>query len=261
MSKYCIECGNELPDEAKFCIGCGKPQVEQSKQVKNETVEEFQESTGPAALELKAAYSTIEEVSNILDEVQILERTVTRDLENKLYEIFAYIDKAKKIDSNVVIKDPSTNMKITCDIACAETYFLTGFIGMNFVIDHSQNYKKVYLFDVPGTNYPIDINYGKISGNAQQRILRKAQKNFEESNKIVPTDISQFYIALLLEAQTKGINRLGDYINDINGQKIFLNPISKKKAKQAVYDAYQRVIDLYPNSNLAVEAHKKQTQL
>ena len=64
-----------------------------------------------------------------------------------------------------------------------------------------------------------------------------------------------------MDLQIQGINKLGDYIIDLNGQKILLNPISKKKAKQAVFNAYQRVIENYPDSEWTVEAYKNQSNL
>jgi len=50
LSKYCIDCGNELPSEAKFCINCGKQQVV------------LQESTGPATPDSKVPYSILEDI-------------------------------------------------------------------------------------------------------------------------------------------------------------------------------------------------------
>ena len=125
MSKYCMECGNELSNEAKFCTNCGKQQKEINQrdrtieQIDNESTEEIQVSTGPAALDLKTAYSILKDASNIIDKVQILEKPIARDIENKLFKIFALIDKAQNVNPEVVIKDPSTNNIITCDIVRA----------------------------------------------------------------------------------------------------------------------------------------------
>ncbi len=73
MSKYCIECGNELPIEARFCTKCGKQQedIKQQdktiKQIDKESKGEIQVSTGPAALDLKAAYNLVSESKNIIE--------------------------------------------------------------------------------------------------------------------------------------------------------------------------------------------------
>ena len=53
-----MECGNELPEGAKFCMSCGKQQVQQVDKDVKESVTMPQESTGPAALDLKTAIIT-----------------------------------------------------------------------------------------------------------------------------------------------------------------------------------------------------------
>lgn len=144
----------------------------------------------------------------------------------------------KNIDPEVVIKDPFTNEMITCDHIISLSCFVMGAIGYNFV-----------------------ILQGRRNIDANKIILRKAQKNFIESNSIMPAPYAQYNIALAMDMQTEGIIRIGEFILDINGNRIFLTPLSSKKAKRIIYDAYQRVIDLYPDSEWAVESRKMQTQL
>ena len=252
MLKYCTECGYELPDEAKFCISCGKQQVEQSEQVINEPVEELQESTGPAVLDLKTAYNLVSETQNTLDnlireaenqiknnlEVNVFGKQIINKMENDLKTADDLAKKVKSIDPNVVIKDPFTNEMITCDHVISLSCFLMGVIGYNFV-----SYQ------------------GRRNIDANKRILRRSQLNFIESNSIMPTDAAQYNIALAMNMQTEGIIRVGEFILDIDGNKVFLNPLKPKKAKQLVYDVYQKVIDLYPDSEWTVEARKRQLEL
>ena len=252
MSKYCIECRNELSDEAKFCTSCGKQQVEQMKQVIKEYIATPQESTGPAALDLKATYNLLIETKNkIYDLVQDAEKLIKEDknvdvftkqivnkMESDLKTAYDIAKKVKSIDPNVIIKDPSTNEIITCDHVISLSCNLMGSIGYNFV-----------------------LYQGRSSIDANKRILRRAQTNFIESNTIMPTAFAQYNIALAMDLQTEGTIRIGEFILDINGNRIFLTPLNSKKAKRTVYDAYQRVIDLYPESDQAVEARKRQTEI
>lgn len=247
-----MECGNELPDEAKFCIKCGKQQVEQIEYVAKEPVVMLQESTGPAALDLKTAYNLVSETQNTFDNlvseaeklikndlnVNVFEKQIMNKMENDLKTADDLAKKVKNIDPEVVIKDPFTNEMITCDHVISLSCYLMGVIGYNFV-----------------------ILQGRRSIDANKRVLRRSQLNFIESNNIMHTPDAQYNIALAMDTQIKGIIRVGESILDIDGKKVFLNPLKLKKAKQLVYDAYQKVIDLYPDYESTVEARKKQLEL
>ncbi|GAG06721.1 unnamed protein product, partial [marine sediment metagenome] len=231
MSKYCIECRNELPDEAKFCMSCGKQQNITEENVEIEPIESPQESTGPAALDLKAAYNLVSETQNLIDNlvseaenliknglnVNVFEKQIINKMENDLKTADDLAKKVKNMDPDVVIKDPFTNEMITCDHVISLSCYLMGVIGYNFV-----------------------IYQGRRNIDANKIILRKAQTNFIESNSIMPTAAAQYNIALAMDMQTDGIIRMGEFILDVNGNRTFLTPLSSKKAKRIVYDAYQR---------------------
>jgi len=260
LSKYCIECGNALSNTAKFCANCGTKVGLDEEIVKEVQTEKIPVPSSPVSLDLKAAYSIHEEVNEIIDNAQRIEKPLVREIISKLKDIEKFVENAKEKDSNVYLIDTANNEKISPEIILSQTSFIAGFIGIGFVYDHLKNDKSLSIFNTPVLG-DISINYGKIGKNTQQRVFRTAQKNFAESNNIYANGIAQYYIAFSMDMQIQGINRLGDYILDIEGNKIFLNPLKTKKAKKAVYDAYQKVIDLYPDSNWAVEAHKMQSKI
>ena len=53
--KYCMKCGNPLPDDAKFCVKCGTPQedVDNEEQV---MPEEPQAAPQPQAVQIGRAH-------------------------------------------------------------------------------------------------------------------------------------------------------------------------------------------------------------
>jgi len=260
LSKYCIECGNAISNIAKFCENCGTKVGLDKEIVKKVQTEEIPDSSSPALLDLKAAYSILEEVNEILDNTQKIQKPLIREITSKLRDIEKFVENAKKQNSNVYLLNPTDNEKISPEIVHSQASFIAGFIGIGFVFDHLKDDKSINIFETPFFG-EISIKYGKVGKNLKQYIFRTAQKNFVESNNFDATDIAQFYIAFSMDMQIQGINRIGDYILDIDGNKIYLNPLSTKKAKKAVYDTYQKVIDLYPNSKWAVEAHKRQSEI
>jgi len=85
----------------------------------------------------------------------------------------------------------------------------------------------------------------------------KAQRHFEDSHKIIPTQETAFNIALCLYNQVYAKGGGARYIRGLDGQKIYYAPIfAKKKARAEVKSAFERVINMDPDSDLAVEAGK-----
>ena len=84
-----------------------------------------------------------------------------------------------------------------------------------------------------------------------------AQKDFEDSYNIVPAQETAFNIALCLYQNIYGKRKQARYIRGINGKKIYYSPLLKKKeAQAAVRAAFERVIDIDSESDLAIEAGK-----
>ncbi|MFW6173290.1 MAG: zinc-ribbon domain-containing protein [Elusimicrobiota bacterium] len=223
LTKYCIECGKELSDMAKFCSGCGKPQDELIEQKKQEQREEIQESTGPAALDLKAGINLIIEVENYIENAEVTNKSEFKEMEKRLFSAEKIINKAKSTDPTVEVLIPGTNVLINCDKAFAYNDYIGGRLG----------------FDIA-----CDINMGRAS---KVRAFTRAQTNFKTSLDRDPNPEVAFYYARAMHEEL--LVKTGTTI------------MPQGKLKQEVIEAYQYVIDAWPNSEWAVEARKYQTRL
>lgn len=223
MSKFCIECGNELSDEAKFCSGCGKQQDELMKQNKKEQREEIQESTGPAALDLKVAINLILEVKDYIENAEVINKSEFRGIEKRLFTAEKSINKAKSTDPTVEVLIPGTNELINCDNALAFNDYVGGRLG----------------FDIA-----CDIDMGRAS---KVRAFTRSQTNFKTSLDKAPNPEVAFYYARAMHEELLVKTRT--------------TIMPQGKLKQAVIKAYQYVIDTWPDSEWAVEARKYQTRL
>lgn len=236
MAKFCAECGERVPENAKFCPRCGTKVVMVEGDVDIEQTAVPVTSTDPAVLELKAAFSIIREVEERLIGENFIEKPIAEKLDNNLKDADNLIEKAGEINPDVAIKDPISGDTITIQYIRGLIYYYRGLIEFYY----SSNIKNIDMKKI---------------------LIRKAQKKFIESNKIIPSPGAQYYIAHAMDAQTQGIIRIGEFILDENGKRVFLTPLASKKAKKIVHDAYQKVIDIYPDSEWAVEARKRQTEL
>lgn len=236
MSKYCIECGKELPDEAKFCLGCGA-KIELEEDVAKEQVEELQVSTGPAAINLKSAYSMILEVGDFIEKKEnIIDKRQCKKLDKELDRAVNLIEEARNIDDKVQIIDSKYTYALTCNGVLSFAYYIGGLLL---------------------------VSYAKHEGGGAtvQRAYKEAQKAFHKAYELGPDAASLYNEALCLYHQIHGSGRHGDKIIGLNGEKVFYNPFLPKKGRKIVYDAFQKVIDLYPNDEQAIEARKMQTQI
>ncbi len=242
MPEYCIECGNELPDRAKFCNECGT-KVDVKKIEGIEEKEQFQEipiESSPALLDFRTALSILDDVKNQLDNTGIIDRDFGKGLEKKLDDIENLIDNIKSVDPDLILIDQNSNFKITIDSLYSRACFLKGEIAYRYAVETLQR-----------------------KPNTQKLILNRAQENFELSYQKEPSDCTLYNIAFCIYERAKGIgfSKGSDYIKGINGEKVYCHPLNKKKAIQLAYNAFQKVIDTYPYSDFAVEARKMQSHM
>jgi len=224
LSKFCTKCGAELPDDAAFCSKCGQPtEPESDKKELNKNVEKIVESTGPAANDLKAALELISEVINYLDTTKIVNKSEFKGMEKRLFDAEKLINNAKNRDGTVKVLFPGTNNLLNCEEALAYNDYVGGRLG----------------FDIACT-----IEMGRAS---KTRAFKRAQINFQTSLDRVPNPESAFYYAAAMHEELK--------------VKTSTTIMPQGKLKQAVHQAYQHVIDTWPDSELAVEARKNQAQL
>ena len=118
LSKYCIECGNIISNTAKFCANCGTKVGLDKEIVKKIQTEEIPDSSSPALLDLKAAYSILEEVNEILDNTQKIQKPLVREITSKLRDIEKFVENAKKQNSNAYLLNPTDNVYSIPDLLC-----------------------------------------------------------------------------------------------------------------------------------------------
>ena len=220
LPKYCMECGNALSNNAKFCTNCGtKVVLNMDKEIiKKAHAKETLDSSSPALLDLKASYSILEEVNEVLDNVQKIDKPFAKNIISRLKDIEKLVKNAKKKDSNVYLLNPTGNEKITPEIILSEISFIAGMTGISFIFDYLNTDKGINVFNTQSQAF-LEFHQGKVGKYIKQSVSRRAQKNFAQSNDRRATDIAQFYIAFSMDMQTQGINRIGDYIIDIEGNK------------------------------------------
>lgn len=223
MSKYCIECGNKLPDDAKFCNQCGKQQDVTEKNIENKPIEMPQESTGPDALDLKAAINLIFEVKDYIQNVEEINMWELKNMEKKIVTAEKIIKKAQSNDPTIKVLIPGTKELTNCERALAFNDYTGGRLG----------------FDVE-----CSINKGR-AGNVF--CFKKAQKNFKASLDRFPDPEVALYYALAKHEE---------FFAQISTT---ITPHSR--LKKSVKEAYQYVIDTWPDSEWAVEARKYQASL
>lgn len=225
MSKFCTKCGAELPDDAAFCSKCGTSTQEkmQNTTAQETKEEEMIESTGPAALDLKSALGLIYEVQNYIENADVIDKSGFKTTEKKLLDAEKLINKAKESDGTVKVLFPNTNTLFTCKEALAYNNYILGRLGFGCTLD-------------------------TIHGRATRvHALKKVQMKFQESLEIIPNPEVAFYYAVAMHEELNF--------------KTQTTIMPQGKLKQAVKQAYQYVIDEWPDSEFSIEARKNQAQL
>lgn len=136
------------------------------------------------------------------------------------------LNRAVEIAENIKETDPNLKLEIddeviTPDYIIARSYFVTGFIG----------------FQVGGSI-----------------TMRKAQEYFQKSYGIINDPLTMWNIAGCLYALSH--DKHGGSVVSINGEKTQYSIFTSKKARKFTAEAYEKVIELDPNSQLAIEAAK-----
>jgi ribosomal protein L40E len=224
LSKFCIKCGAELPDDAAFCLKCGASteiKIENTEQEKSD--KNIVESTGPAANDLKAALRLISEVENYIETTKVFNKSEFKGMERRLFDAEKLINNIKNRDETVKVLYPGTHNLFDCEQALSYNDYIGGRLG----------------FDIACT-----IDMGRAS---KARAFKRAQINFQTSFDRVPNPESAFYYAVAMHEELK--------------LKTTTTIMPQGKLKQDVYQAYQRVVDTWPDSEYAIEARKNQAQL
>ncbi|MBT9148369.1 MAG: hypothetical protein DDT32_02141 [Syntrophomonadaceae bacterium] len=85
----------------------------------------------------------------------------------------------------------------------------------------------------------------------------KAQEFFEKSSQAMPTQRAAFGIALCMHGAIKESKGGARFIRKVGGGKIYYTPLFREKpAKDELMTTLEHVIELDPDSELAVEAGK-----
>lgn len=197
--------------------------------------EEIEERNRPPSFKLKMAASLIGDATAEIESAQleqydadnvdgVVDKISTRHRGARIaHGIKSDLDRALKLAEEVKEVEPECTLDdgVTCDDVIASAYHYCG------VID----------FQLGGA-----------------LIIRRAQKFFQEAYDIMPMPEEAWWIALCLYAQTHG--RQGGGVVGIDGEKAHYTPFTPKKARRIAANAFEKVIELDPDSDLAVEAAK-----
>ncbi|MHA2379660.1 MAG: hypothetical protein ACXADS_10295 [Candidatus Thorarchaeota archaeon] len=87
--------------------------------------------------------------------------------------------------------------------------------------------------------------------------MNEAQRCFEKSYGVFPTQKAAHNIALCLYRGMLSVGSQAQSVIGLDGQRIYYSPIPKRmKERKEVKSAFERVLDLNPESDLAIEAGK-----
>jgi len=223
LSKFCTKCGSELPDDAAFCSKCGQPTEPKSDgNESNKNVEKIVESTGTAANDLKASLGLISEVINYIENADVVDKAGFKKMEKRLFDAEKLINNAKNMDGTVKVLFPGTNNLFTCEEAIAHNDYVLGRLGFSAAQTINGRASKVHA-------------------------LKKVQMKFQNSLDKLPNPEVAFYYAITMHEELNF--------------KTQTTIMPQGKLKQAVHQAYQHVIDTWPDSEWAVEARKNQLQV
>lgn len=227
MPKFCIECGNELTSEAKFCSNCGKEQVEQKEQNIS-----LQKTTSPAAINLKTAFSLISRVED-----ELINNRRIAGLDGELNDAVILIEQARNIDSNVVLVGEESGKILCCNDLLSHVFFLRGRIKFNLLFIH------------------------KMVGPSGQLEYKKTQELFHKSYELRQDSSSLYYEASCIYYQVYTKSLVGCMIKGLNGEEVKFKPFSPHEGRELAYNSFQKVIDLYPDHEYAIEARKMQMKI
>ncbi len=199
--------------------------------------EKVEERNRPPSFKLKMAASLIDDANAEIESAKLeyynadnvdglLDKISTRYSGAKIaHGIKSDLDRAFKLAEEVKEVEPECTLDdgITCDGVIASVYHYYG------VMDFQM-------------------------GGKHGLLIRRAQKSFQKAYDMMPIAEEAWWIALCLYAQTHGGQ--GGGVVGIDGEKAHYTPFTPKKARRIAANAFEKVIELDPNSDLAVEAAK-----
>lgn len=199
--------------------------------------EKVEERNRPPSFKLKMAASLIDDAIAEIESAKLeyynadnvdglVDKISSRHSGTRIaHGIKSDLDQALKLAGEIKEVEPACSLDdgMTCDDVIASVYQLYGIIDFQRAGHHGL-------------------------------LIRRAQKSFQKAYDMMPMDERAWWIALCLHFQTH-LNKGGSVVG-IDGEKAYYTPFTPKKARRIAANAFEKVIELNPNGDLAIEAAK-----